>query len=106
MASGLAATMIEAPLDLQWSLTIPRDHYQACNEAGTPTGGNAAGNTEDIHDLSGAIMSPEPLPEGFTARGIIALVFSSLADILGLATIVWYGLAPISGQEASQIEHR
>ncbi|KAL3445463.1 Cupredoxin [Aspergillus insuetus] len=100
------STMVEAPLDLQQSLAIPQDHYQACNEAGTPKGENAAGNTENIQDHSGVNTSPEPLPEGFTAHGIIALVFSCLAAILGLATIVWYGLAPISGQEAGQIEHR
>jgi iron transport multicopper oxidase len=64
MASGLAATMIEAPLHLQRSLAIPQNHYQACNKAGTPTGGNAAGNIENIYDLSGANISPTPLPEG------------------------------------------
>ncbi|KAL2845749.1 Cupredoxin [Aspergillus pseudodeflectus] len=72
MASGLAATMIEAPLDLQRTLAIPRNHYQACYGTRTPTEGNAA----------------EPLPDGFTVRGIIALIFSCIAVILGLATIV------------------
>ncbi|KKK23677.1 ferrooxidoreductase Fet3, partial [Aspergillus rambellii] len=95
MASGLAATMIEAPLSLQKTLVIPESHYQVCNATGTFTAGNAAGNTKDLFDLTGANMSPAPLPAGFTARGIIALVFSCIAAVLGLISIVWYGLAPV-----------
>lgn len=29
----------------------------------------------------------------FTARGIVALVFSCISGILGVAVIIWYGLA-------------
>lgn len=29
----------------------------------------------------------------FTARGIVALVFSCITGILGVAVVVWYGLA-------------
>ena len=61
LASGLIATMIEAPLDLQQSLTlfpspkstsantsallIPKSHTDACAAQGVPMFGNAAGNT-------------------------------------------------------------
>ncbi|KAF7899096.1 uncharacterized protein EAF01_008309 [Botrytis porri] len=90
---GLIATMIEAPLELQKSLTIPQDHIAACQAHGVPYTGNAAGNTEDYLDLQGANVAPGPLPAGFTAKGIVALVFSCLAALLGLATITWYGLA-------------
>lgn len=61
---GLVATMIEAPLQLQKNLTIPDDHWAVCNSLGIPTGGNAAGNTEDFLDLTGANVSPPPLPAG------------------------------------------
>jgi iron transport multicopper oxidase len=91
MASGLAATMIEAPLDLQRTLAIPRNHYRARYGTRTPTEGNAAGRNENLYDLFRANISPEPLPDGFTVRGIITLIFSCIAAILGLATIVWYG---------------
>ncbi|TGO35372.1 hypothetical protein BHYA_0160g00050 [Botrytis hyacinthi] len=90
---GLIATMIEAPLELQKSLTIPEDHFAACQARGVPFTGNAAGNTEDHLDLKGANVAPGPLPAGFTAKGIVAMVFSCLAALLGLATITWYGLA-------------
>lgn len=91
MDTGLAATMVEAPLDLQKTLTIPEDHYTACKMAGEPIAGNAAGNTHDFYNLAGANKPPPPLPAGFTPRGIVALVFSCIAALLGLASIVWYG---------------
>ncbi|EDN96701.1 hypothetical protein SS1G_01627 [Sclerotinia sclerotiorum 1980 UF-70] len=90
---GLIATMIEAPLQLQKSLTIPEDHIAACEARGIPYIGNAAGNTVDFLDVKGANVAPGPLPAGFTAKGIVAMLFSCLAALLGLATITWYGLA-------------
>ncbi|KUJ08596.1 uncharacterized protein LY89DRAFT_701877 [Mollisia scopiformis] len=90
---GLMVTMVEAPLQLQQSLTIPQDHIDACQVGGVPYLGNAAGNTVDVLDLTGANVAPGPLPAGFIPRGIVALTFSVLAALLGLATIVWYGLA-------------
>ncbi|KAK6609370.1 multicopper oxidase [Botrytis cinerea] len=90
---GLIATMIEAPLELQKSLTIPENHIAVCQTRGVPYTGNAAGNTEDYLDLKGANVAPGPLPAGFTAKGIVTMVFSCLAALLGLATITWYGLA-------------
>ncbi|RJE18950.1 Iron transport multicopper oxidase [Aspergillus sclerotialis] len=98
MDTGLAAAMIEAPLDLQKNLIVPDNHYEVCKAGGTPISGNAAGNTQDYYDLAGANVSPPPLPAGFTPRGIVALVFSCIAAVLGLASIVWYGLAPITGK--------
>ncbi|KAJ8071067.1 hypothetical protein OCU04_001412 [Sclerotinia nivalis] len=90
---GLIATMIEAPLQLQKSLTIPENHIAACEARGIPYTGNAAGNTVDFLNLKGANVAPGPLPAGFTAKGIVAMFFSCLAAFLGLATITWYGLA-------------
>jgi iron transport multicopper oxidase len=95
MSSGLSVTMIENPLELQQTLKIPDDHYKACQAGNVPTAGNAAGNTKDLLDLSGDNVSPKPLPAGFTARGIVALVFSTIAAFVGLAVISWYGMAPL-----------
>lgn len=81
--------MIEAPEELQKSLVIPQEHLQVCQKQRLPTSGNAAGNTKDLLDLTGANISPAPLPAGFTARGIVALVFSCLSAILGIAAITW-----------------
>lgn len=89
MDVGLAATMIEAPLDLQKTLTVPDDHYHACKVGGHPIAGNAAGHLKNVFDLTGANTPPPPLPAGFTARGIVALVFSCIAAVAGLASIVW-----------------
>lgn len=89
MASGLVATFIEAPLDLQQSQTIPQDHLDNCNAAGVPTVGNAAANTRDYLDLRGAPAPPGPIARGFTARGIAALVFSIISALLGMAVIIW-----------------
>ena len=87
--SGLVATIIEAPMEVQRSLEIPEDHYQACRDAGLPYAGNTAANTQDFFDLSGENLPPAPLPAAFTARGIVALVFSCLSAFLGMAVIIW-----------------
>jgi len=60
-----------------------------------PYTGNAAGNTENYLDLKGENRAVAALPAGFTARGIVALVFSCIAAVLGMATIAWYGYAPL-----------
>ncbi|OLN92142.1 Iron transport multicopper oxidase FET3-like protein 1 [Colletotrichum chlorophyti] len=91
--SGLIATFVEAPLDIQKTLTLPKDHTDVCAAAGVPIAGNAAANTRDFRDLSGENAPPARLPDGFTARGIVALVFSCVTGILGVLVVGWYGLA-------------
>lgn len=86
MSQGLVATIIEAPMQLQ-GLEIPEDHLAACYSAGVPTKGNAAGNINDPLDLTGENTPPPPLPEGFTAKGYIALAASCLSAFIGLRTI-------------------
>lgn len=82
--------MVEAPLDLQKTLTIPEGHFDACRAGGVPYTGNAANNTVNFLDLAGANSPPKPLPAGFTPRGIVALVFSVISALLGLGVIIWY----------------
>ena len=90
ITSGLVATMIEMPAELQASgLTIPQDHLDICRAQGIPTAGNSAGNTQDLFDLTGANEAPGPLPEGFTSRGIAALVMSIVCAFVGLGVITW-----------------
>ena len=83
------ATFIEAPALLQSSLSIPQNHLDACKAQNIPVVGNAAGNDKDFLDLTGVPAPPGPLPEGFTAKGIVALVFSCLSAFLGMAVISW-----------------
>lgn len=81
--------MIEAPLDIQKEQTIPQNHFDACTAGKIPFTGNAAGNTKDFLNLKGANRAPKPLPDGFTARGIVAMTFSVLAAVIGCAVIAW-----------------
>ncbi|KAI0025244.1 multicopper oxidase [Xylariomycetidae sp. FL0641] len=92
ISAGLVATMVEAPLELQKTITIPQDHLDVCAAQGIKTVGNAAGNTVDFLDLQGENSPPGRLPDGFTPRGIVALVFSCVSGILGIAVVAWYGL--------------
>ncbi|KAA6412067.1 MAG: iron transport multicopper oxidase FET3 [Lasallia pustulata] len=96
--------MIESPDALQASLTIPADHLAACAAAGLPTSGNAAGHTADFFDLAGENKPPGPLPAGFTAGGIVALVFSCVGALMGLAVITWYGVGEIGAKEEARLE--
>jgi len=102
---GLVATIVEAPLEIQKSLTIPQNHLSACQKGNVPYTGNAAGNTVDLLDLRGANEAQKPLPAGFTARGIVALTFSCLSALLGLAVIAWYGMADM-GEASKAAEKR
>ena len=101
VASGLVATMVEAPLELQSSLRIPEDHLAACRAQGIATEGNAVGNTVDLFDLTGENAPPLPLPAGFTPRGIVALVFSCLSAFLGIGVVAWYGAGEIGDKKAA-----
>lgn len=87
--------MIEAPEALQNSLVVPENHYDMCRALDVPTRGNAAGNTVDVYNLDGQNESVAPLPSGFTAKGIVALVFSCISAFLGMAVIVWYVTLPL-----------
>ena len=89
--------MIEAPAELQKSLNVPQDHLQACVDQDIATAGNAAGNKDDFTDLKGENKPPPPIPAGFTAKGIVALVFSIIAAFLGMAVISWYASLPYRG---------
>lgn len=91
MDQGLIATFVEAPEALQ-NLSVPDSHLALCAAAGTPTAGNAAGNTHDVLDLRGENKPAPPLPDGFTPKGYVALFFSTVAAILGMAFITWYGV--------------
>jgi iron transport multicopper oxidase len=106
--SGLIATMVEAPLELQSRLNIPKDHYSACaaSTPPVPTAGNAAARTDDLLNLMGSTLPPPPLPPGFTPRGIIALIFSALAAVVGMFAVAWYGMGELSALELERVKRR
>ena len=82
--------MIEAPDALQASgLKPPSNHLAVCLSQGIPTEGNAVGNTVDLLDLTGANHSLKPLPAGFEPKGIVALTFSIVCGLLGVAVVAW-----------------
>lgn len=55
MEAGLTATIIEAPQDIQEQQpSIPSDMLAICRSQDIPTAGNAAGNTKDFLNLTGA----------------------------------------------------
>ncbi|KAF4633795.1 hypothetical protein G7Y89_g4316 [Cudoniella acicularis] len=57
--AGLTATFIEAPEQLQaLGLVIPQSHKATCAKLGIPITGNAAGNTKNWTDLTGAFTTP------------------------------------------------
>ncbi|RXG42243.1 hypothetical protein VDGE_07226 [Verticillium dahliae] len=103
MDQGLVATIVEAPLALQ-AQEIPADHLDACRKGGVPTAGNAAGNTRDVFDLRGENKPVPRLPEGFTAKGYIALVASCVSAFIGLASIAWYGTIGMEEKKGKAVD--
>jgi iron transport multicopper oxidase len=102
---GLALVLVEDPLGIQavQSQQLSEDNKRACQKLGIPIEANAAAN-KDFLDLTGQNVQVGPLPSGFTARGIVALVFSCIAGILGLIAIAIYGMAEINNVEARVAE--
>ncbi|KAH7024677.1 Cupredoxin [Microdochium trichocladiopsis] len=88
------------------SSKIPQDHLDACAASGMLARGNAAGNVDDFLNLDGEARQPGPLPDGFTPKGYVALLISTLSGIIGLVTITWYGLAPVDGGRGGDDESR
>ncbi|CAF9938409.1 hypothetical protein IMSHALPRED_000790 [Imshaugia aleurites] len=80
------------------ALPLPPDHLAACSALNIPTVGNAAGNDVNFTDLTGAPEPPGQLPAGFTAKGVVAFLFSCLCAFAGIAVISWYGAGEIGKQ--------
>ena len=49
--------------------------------------------------MTGQPEPAAPLPDGFKAKGIVALTFSIIAGLLGVAVIAWYGLGEMNQLE-------
>jgi iron transport multicopper oxidase len=89
------STFIEAPLQLQQTIRFPDVMAQQCQMQNIPIVGNAANHTEGnggLFDLTGEPSAPPPLPGGFTAKGYGAMAGCCIAAVIGLLTIMWYGL--------------
>ncbi|GBL50891.1 hypothetical_protein [Candidozyma auris] len=97
LEQGLAIVLVEAPEEMQNdpSQQLTENFKDVCSKGGMNYSGNAAGNSVDFMDLTGMNTQPKPLPAGFTARGIVALVFSCIAGVLGMVAITIYGLADV-----------
>lgn len=97
LIQGLALVLVEAPLQIQEDprQELQEDVKKHCEMLDMPYKGNAAGNSKDYLDLTGQNVQVKALPAGFTARGIVALVFSCVAGFLGIAMIAIYGMADI-----------
>lgn len=101
LLQGLALVFVESPLQIQADSrqALQEDVKKHCEMLDMPYKGNAAGNSKDYLDLTGQNVQVAPLPAGFTARGIVALVFSCIAGFLGIAMIAIYGMADIPDVE-------
>ncbi|QPG75623.1 hypothetical protein FOA43_002980 [Brettanomyces nanus] len=99
LIQGLGLTIIEDPESIQAQQSLSDNWKDVCSAAGTPYIGNAANNTENYLNLKNQNVQVKNLPSGFTARGIVALVFSCIAGILGCVVICVYGMAQIPDME-------
>jgi iron transport multicopper oxidase len=80
---------------MQESIQFPDVMIRQCQKQNIPIIGNAA-NHSDLNggwlDLAGQPAPPPPLPNGFTAKGYGAMAGCALAAVIGMATIIWYGI--------------
>lgn len=92
LEQGLAIVLVEDPLAIQKQPAPPAEYFQVCKNLGVPTEGNAAGNSKDFFDLTGENRQPNQLPAGFTTKGYIALLVSTLVALYGVYSIIQFGL--------------
>ncbi|PWN97912.1 multi copper oxidase [Tilletiopsis washingtonensis] len=91
LSSGLAAIFIEAPMLAQQQLTLPGDLQSQCAALGISPTGNAAGFNSTTN-FAGLRKEPTFLETGWTPRAVGALVGCIITALIGLATVVAYGL--------------
>lgn len=94
LSQGLAAVFIEDPLGIQENEQLSEDSKRMCEAFNINVKANAANNT-DFLNLAGENVQVKPLPDGFTAKGIVAMVFSCIAGVLGVICITIYGMSDI-----------
>lgn len=108
LTQGLAVEFIEAPVQLRQNYKvhpIPDVNLKTCKAANVSIVGNAAGNFgSDFFDLSGMNRQQPFLPGGFTAKGVVAMIFSIISAFMGMGFIVWYGLSDTKISEANAAE--
>lgn len=106
LKQGLALLLVEAPEEIQSTASqqLTDNHKQVCKNNGINVEGNAAGITENYLDLTGENVQHKSIPNGFTAKGIVAMTFSCLAGILGLISLSIYGLMGVGKSEEEYIK--
>lgn len=103
LEQGLAVTFVEAPDYID--KYIPDSHLQVCRNSNMPTKGNAAGIDDDFLNLHGENVQPDPLPEGFTFKGYVALFACTAAALYGIWSIYNFGMNDVLVTEAAQINN-
>jgi iron transport multicopper oxidase len=92
---------------MQERIKFPDVMAQQCQKLNVPIVGNAANHTEKstggLFDLTGERRAPDPLPAGFTAKGYGAMAGCCIAAVMGIITVLWYGLTESPDDDASQI---
>lgn len=93
MESGLAAIILVAPTVSQKTMPVPQFMKDQCAKLQKPFSGNAGGlSGKSIYDLSSAPHGPYPQNPGFHAKGIISIAGCIVASLIGVFTIIWYGM--------------
>jgi iron transport multicopper oxidase len=79
--------------------------YQQCQKQNIPISGNAANHSDvngDWLDLTGEPRAPNPLPGGFTTKGYLGMAGCCVAAVMGMATIIWYGITDPEDKKAKK----
>lgn len=106
LTQGLALEFIEAPAQIRQNYKVhplAATHQSSCQSVKVTMKGNAASNFNDFFDLNGENRQVKFLPSTFTARGIVALVFSIICAFVGMGFLCWYGSTDITSAENREV---
>jgi hypothetical protein len=80
-------------------MQFPDVMLRQCQSQNIPVTGNAANHSDSDGgwlNLAGEPAPPSPLPGGFTAKGYGAMAGCVIAAVIGMGTIIWYGLTEVT----------
>ncbi|KXS12722.1 multicopper oxidase [Gonapodya prolifera JEL478] len=102
LESGLAATFIEAPDQIQkLAAGQPKVLNDQCSALGISTTGNAGGKNSTT-DFGAYSFGPYVQELGFHPKGIVALAFCVVSAIMGIIAVAWYPLG--GGLDEDELE--
>lgn len=103
LESGLAGILVAAPDRIQSQIKLPQVFKDHCAATNLPSEGNAAG-IFSLTDFGSLPPQPKMFPVGWTGKATGAFIGCLISALLGLASIIVYGMSDADPKEEDHAE--